>query len=567
VTFTTGGAPDILARLIGEKLQTSWGQPVIIDNKPGAGGNTGADSVAKSPPDGHTIVVGTVGTHSINGALYTKMPYDMVKDFTPITLLATTPNMLVVHNDVPAKNLKEFIDLGKKAGKMTFASSGSGTSIHVSGELFKTMTGIDMEHIPYKGRATAIPDLLGGRVTMMFDNMPSSLQLVREGKLRALGVTSAQRSPAAPEIPTIAEQGLPGSRRCRGSRCSRRPAHRSRSSTSCRPRSRRSWPRRMSASAWPSPASTRSARPPTSSRRTNAPRSRSGRRSSRTRAQRSSDARPRPPWSDLRRLTRTRTPTGDTVLDTISKLIAGTACAVALALAPAAGAADVAPGLASSLSAYYDFEHPDAGNAALELDQGLSGTTLMLVNGGAAMRTADGAWWGSQTSIQTQQLNGAPNDDWKAGVYAGPGVPTLAVVRVDRRRHDHGLGQADRHQPEPQHQHREPERFLQRGRPDGRAVGQFERARRARAARDHRRVGHAAAGRARPPGRRRVIADVRGQHRLARAAADEPVDPHRRDVRLRQRPDGALPERCRARRLVHVGSRRLERDRRRPSPT
>ena len=210
VTFTTGGAPDILARLIGEKLQTTWGQPVIIDNKPGAGGNTGADAVAKSPPDGYTIVVGTVGTHSINGALYTKMPYDMVKDFTPITLLATTPNMLVVHNDVPAKNLKEFIEHGKKTGKMTFASSGSGTSIHVSGELFKTMTGIDMEHIPYKGRATAIPDLLGGRVTMMFDNMPSSLQLVREGKLRALGVTSAQRSPAAPEIPTIAEQGLTG---------------------------------------------------------------------------------------------------------------------------------------------------------------------------------------------------------------------------------------------------------------------------------------------------------------------------------------------------------------------
>ena len=209
VTFSTGGAPDILARLIGEKLQTTWVQPVIIDNKPGAGGNTGADAVAKSPPDGYTIVVGTVGTHSINGALYTKMPYDMVKDFTPVTLLATTPNMLVVNNDVPAKNLKEFIELGKKAGKMTFASSGSGTSIHVSGELFKTMTGIDMEHIPYKGRATAIPDLLGGRVTMMFDNMPSSLQLVREGKLRALGVTSAKRSQAAPEIPTIAEQGLP----------------------------------------------------------------------------------------------------------------------------------------------------------------------------------------------------------------------------------------------------------------------------------------------------------------------------------------------------------------------
>jgi tripartite-type tricarboxylate transporter receptor subunit TctC len=166
--------------------------------------------VAKAAPDGYTVVVGTVGTHSINGALYKKMPYDMVKDFTPITLLATTPNLLVVHNDVPAKNVKELVALGKQDGKMTFASSGAGTSIHVSGELFKTMTGLPMEHIPYKGRASAIPDLLGGRVTMMFDNMPSSLPLVKDGKLRAIGVTSARRSPAAPDIPTIAEQGLPG---------------------------------------------------------------------------------------------------------------------------------------------------------------------------------------------------------------------------------------------------------------------------------------------------------------------------------------------------------------------
>jgi tripartite-type tricarboxylate transporter receptor subunit TctC len=182
----------------------------VIDNKPGSGGNIGADFVAKSPPDGHTIVVGTVGTHSINGALYPKMPYDMVKDFAPVSLVATTPNMLVINNEVPAKTLRELIDLGEKEGKMSFASSGSGTSIHVSGELFKSMTGIDMTHIPYKGRASAIPDLLGGRVTMMFDNMPSSLPLVREGKLRALGVTSQKRSPAAPEIPTIAEAGLPG---------------------------------------------------------------------------------------------------------------------------------------------------------------------------------------------------------------------------------------------------------------------------------------------------------------------------------------------------------------------
>jgi len=210
VTFTSGGAPDIIARLLGERFTAAWGQPVIIDNKPGSGGNIGADFVAKAAPDGYTMVVGTVGTHSINGALYAKMPYDMVKDFSPVSLLATTPNMLVVHNDVPARTVKELIDLGKREGKMSFASSGSGTSIHVSGELFKSMTGIDMTHIPYKGRASALPDLLGGRVTMMFDNMPSSLPLVREGKLRALGVTSLNRSAAAPEIPTIAESGLPG---------------------------------------------------------------------------------------------------------------------------------------------------------------------------------------------------------------------------------------------------------------------------------------------------------------------------------------------------------------------
>ena len=210
VTFTPGGAPDILARLIADRLAPAWNQQVVVDNKPGAGGNTGADFVAKSPADGATIVVGTVGTHAINGALYPKMPYDMVRDFAPVTLLATTPNLLVVHNDVPAKSVPELIALGKREGKMTFASAGSGTSIHVSGELFKTMTGIDMTHVPYKGRTSAIPDLLGGRVTMMFDNMPSSLPLVKEGKLRALGVTSQKRSPAAPEIPTIAEQGLPG---------------------------------------------------------------------------------------------------------------------------------------------------------------------------------------------------------------------------------------------------------------------------------------------------------------------------------------------------------------------
>jgi tripartite-type tricarboxylate transporter receptor subunit TctC len=210
VTFTAGGAPDIIGRLLGERFTAAWGQPVVIDNKPGSGGNIGADFVAKAAPDGYTLVVGTVGTHSINGALYAKMPYDMVRDFSPVSLVATTPNLLVIHNDVPARNVKELIELGKREGKMSFASSGSGTSIHVSGELFKSMTGIDMTHIPYKGRASAIPDLLGGRVTMMFDNMPSSLPLVRDGKLRGLAVTSLKRAAAAPDIPTISESGLPG---------------------------------------------------------------------------------------------------------------------------------------------------------------------------------------------------------------------------------------------------------------------------------------------------------------------------------------------------------------------
>ncbi|WP_427911905.1 tripartite tricarboxylate transporter substrate binding protein [Ramlibacter sp. MMS24-I3-19] len=208
VTFTPGGAPDTLARILAEKW-ASLGQPVTVDNKPGAGGNIGADFVAKSAPDGHTLVVGTVGTHAINASLYTNMPYHPLKDFTPVIFLASTPNLLVVNNHVPAKTTSELIALAKKE-PLTFGSSGSGTSIHLSGELFNTMAGVKMQHIPYKGRAAAIPDLLGGRITMIFDNMPSALPLVKSGELRAIAVTSAQRSPAAPNIPTLAESGLPG---------------------------------------------------------------------------------------------------------------------------------------------------------------------------------------------------------------------------------------------------------------------------------------------------------------------------------------------------------------------
>ena len=208
VTFPPGGAPDTLARILADKW-APLGQTVTVDNKPGAGGNIGADLVAKSPPDGTVLVLGTVGTHAINASLYDKMPYNNLKDFTPISFLASTPNLLVVNKDVPARDVKELIALAK-AQPLNFGSSGSGTSIHLSGELFNTLAGVKMQHIPYKGRAQAIPDLLGGRITMIFDNMPSALPLVRSGELKAIGVTSAQRSPAAPNIPTIAESGLPG---------------------------------------------------------------------------------------------------------------------------------------------------------------------------------------------------------------------------------------------------------------------------------------------------------------------------------------------------------------------
>jgi tripartite-type tricarboxylate transporter receptor subunit TctC len=208
VTFPPGGAPDTLARVLAEKW-AGLGQTVTVENKPGAGGNIGADMVAKAAGDGHTLVVGTVGTHAINPSLYAHMPYDNVRDFTPISFLASTPNLLVVNKQVPASTVKELIELAKKQ-QLFFGSSGSGTSIHLSGELFNTLAGVKMQHIPYKGRAEAIPDLIGGRIQMIFDNMPSALPLVQEGKLKAIAVTSAQRSPAAPDIPTIAESGLPG---------------------------------------------------------------------------------------------------------------------------------------------------------------------------------------------------------------------------------------------------------------------------------------------------------------------------------------------------------------------
>jgi tripartite-type tricarboxylate transporter receptor subunit TctC len=208
VTFPPAGAPDILARLFSEKAQL--GQPVVVDNKPGAGGNIGADFVAKSAPDGYTLVMATVGTHSINGALYAKMPYDMVRDFAPVAHVASAPNLLVVNNDLPVKSVAELISHMKaNPNKLSFGSPGIGSSVHVSGELFKSLTGTSMTHVPYKGRQFAIPDLVGGQIQLMFDNMPSALPMAKDGKIRALAQTTATRSAAAPDIPTVGET-VPG---------------------------------------------------------------------------------------------------------------------------------------------------------------------------------------------------------------------------------------------------------------------------------------------------------------------------------------------------------------------
>lgn len=214
VPFAAGGTTDLLARALAPELQKAFGQPFIVDNKPGAGGNTGAAEVAKSPADGYTLLMGTVGTHAINAALYPKMPFDHVKDFVPVTLVAGVPNVLVVN---PANAQKYGIasaaDLVKAAkanpGKINMASSGNGTSIHLAGELFKSMTGAYMVHFPYRGSGPALIDLMGGSMDVMFDNLPSALPQIKAGKLKALAVTSAQRSAALPDLPTIAEAGGP----------------------------------------------------------------------------------------------------------------------------------------------------------------------------------------------------------------------------------------------------------------------------------------------------------------------------------------------------------------------
>ena len=214
VPFAAGGTTDILARVLAPELQKVFGQPFLVDNKPGAGGNLGAADVAKAAPDGHTLLMGTVGTHGINAALYPKLPYDPVKDFVPITLVAGVPNVLVMNPaNAQRYGINSVADLIKFAkanpGKLNMASSGNGTSIHLSGELFKSLTGSYMLHFPYRGSGPALLDLLGGSMDLMFDNLPSALPQIKAGKLKALAVTSASRSTALPDLPTIEQAGGP----------------------------------------------------------------------------------------------------------------------------------------------------------------------------------------------------------------------------------------------------------------------------------------------------------------------------------------------------------------------
>jgi tripartite-type tricarboxylate transporter receptor subunit TctC len=211
VPYPAGGPLDTVARLLGQKVGDSVKQPVIVENKAGAGGNIGADAVAKAPPDGYTILMGAVATHAINPTLYASMPYDAAKDFIPVTQVASTPNVLVVSPSIPANDVREFIAYAKaRPGQLNFGSGSTGSAGHLAGELFKVMAGVDMTHVPYKGAAPAMNDLIGGRIQLMFDNLASSLAQVRAGRVKALAVTTAKRSALAPDLPTIAESGLPG---------------------------------------------------------------------------------------------------------------------------------------------------------------------------------------------------------------------------------------------------------------------------------------------------------------------------------------------------------------------
>ncbi|CAG9174945.1 tripartite tricarboxylate transporter substrate binding protein [Cupriavidus pinatubonensis] len=210
VPYPPGGPTDIVARVVGQRLSEKLGQPLVVENRPGAGGNIGAEAVAKSAPDGYTLLVATTA-HAINMTLFSKPGYDTREDFAPVSMLTRGPLVLVTAPATPASNVAELIALAKaKPGQITFASSGNGQSTHLAAELFNSMAGIHMTHVPYKGSAPALTDVMGGQATVMFDTMLSAMPFVRAGKLKALAITGATRSPAAPDTPTIAQAGLPG---------------------------------------------------------------------------------------------------------------------------------------------------------------------------------------------------------------------------------------------------------------------------------------------------------------------------------------------------------------------
>ena len=211
VGFTAGGISDVLARAIGAKLAAGIGQQVVVDNRPGAGTTIASDIVAKSPPDGYTLFMQDITTHAINATLYKKLPYDTVKDFTPISLVASSPLLLLVHPSLPVKTVKELIALAKsKPGQIVYASSGNGTILHLAAETLKSMAGIDMVHVPYKGSSQAVQGVLTGEVAVSFSTMPPALPQVKSGRLRAIGVTTPKRNAATPDVPTIDEAGLKG---------------------------------------------------------------------------------------------------------------------------------------------------------------------------------------------------------------------------------------------------------------------------------------------------------------------------------------------------------------------
>jgi len=210
VPFPPGGISDVMSRVFGQKFTDAWNQPVIVENRAGAGGNIGTEIVAKSPPDGYTLVMGSIGTHAVNVSLFSKLPYDPVRDFAPVALVIEADGLLVLHPSVPVKTVKDLIALARaRPGQLAYASAGNGTASHLAGELFKSMAKIDLVHVPYKGNVPAISDLVGGQTSMLFATLPTVLPLAKAGKLHALAVTGAQRNPTVPDVPTMADT-LPG---------------------------------------------------------------------------------------------------------------------------------------------------------------------------------------------------------------------------------------------------------------------------------------------------------------------------------------------------------------------